>query len=427
MMVKLDLGCGSTKPDGFVGIDRYALPGVDIVADLDQSLPFRDHSIDFVLSSHGLEHVNSLQETMKEIYRICRHGAQVCIIAPYGQQSLDMANPLHKQVFNEHTPRFWTDSPTARLDPAEYQHPHAVNWGLATSDNSPVEMDFRCLRMEFFYFPEYRHLSQDEQRKARKKYLNVCDQIMYHLVVIKEPISEGDMKEMTKPMDYYEPPFIIIRKLQERSEFLEVEIGQLRELLAKREDDLNLFREKGKAITLEVDLFRHRKISRFVNRFFNKSDLQSDLLPTFLQLKDDSFIFNKNLKGFRLLPSKNLQRIPFVYYSLKLNRANLKGLLLAPIMDLPSRSGVLGIEIVSPANRVVAHSVVPASQINEGLPTRFDFSPIQDSDHGRFWLRVFVHDVDFPVRVLEWKKYSFFGLGPQQTRAFCGFLFENDE
>ena len=562
-MVRVDLGCGNRKPEGFIGVDRYALTGVDIVADLNQSLPFYDNSVDLVLSSHGLEHLSSLQETMKEIYRICRHGAQVCIIAPYGLESL--VSPFHKQIFNEHTPRFWTNIQTSAIDPADYFYPYIVGWGLAESDNSPAEVDFRCLRMEFFYFPEYRHLSQEEQRRARQKYLNVCDNVMYHLVVVKEPISEGDMEEITKRIEYYEPPGITIRKFQERSEslelalkrvqsmlelreaevvrvrgilaerekeledakaemelhrtrlnevvaqntdleaevvrvrgtlaerekeleyakaemelyrtrltevlaqskILEAEVVQVKEILNKRgrdleniqstlesreveirqirtvlttrdaeleearrtlqarESDLDLFKKKGNTISSELDLFRHRKVTRLVNRFLNKSDLKNNLLPTFLQLKDDSFMFTKNLKGFRLLPSKNLQRIPFVYYPLELNRSNLKGILVAPIMDFPSVNGVLGIEIVSPDGHIVAHSVVPASQINEVFPTRFDFSPIQNSDRGRFWLRVFVHHVDFPVRIFEWRKYDFLGLGSPQTRAFCGFLFEN--
>ena len=35
-------------------------------------------------------------------------GAQVCIVAPYYNQGLNLANPYHVQVFNEHSPRFWT-------------------------------------------------------------------------------------------------------------------------------------------------------------------------------------------------------------------------------------------------------------------------------------------------------------------------------
>jgi len=41
--VRVDLGCGATKQAEFVGIDRYALPEVDMVADLNQAASFRDH------------------------------------------------------------------------------------------------------------------------------------------------------------------------------------------------------------------------------------------------------------------------------------------------------------------------------------------------------------------------------------------------
>jgi len=679
-MVKLDLGCGASKPEGFIGVDRFALSGVDLIADLNHFLPIKDHSADLVLCSHSLEHVENLYETMKEIYRICRHGAQVCIIAPYGQQSLNLANPFHKQIFNEDTPRFWTNCTHTLIDPKEYHHPHAGgSWGLASSDNSPAEMDFRCLRMEFFYFPEYRYLSEEEQRSARKKYLNVCDQIIYHLVAIKKPTSEDDMEEIIKQMDYYEPPYITIRRYQERSEFLgnelkqakatlrsneserldlrnrledrerklrdalnkiqnlenemtqwrmrsfeeakryeeirkelelyktkmsqmemlrdtqEVELGQLRTLLYQREielgeakkkveaynekvaeiqrlnqkledeiaqfkerldaetgqlekirqekeaykeklkealeqnnrferfmvelrerlteegkrleevlkeveshkaklveaytqnkqienqlvqmkemlnlrerdlliaqsslknreteieqlksiltsreaelkethraleektNDLERFRNKGTVISSELDQFRHRKVTRLVDRFFNQSNLIDDVSPTFLQLKDDSFLFTNDLKGYRLLPSKNLQRVPFLHYPLDLDRKNLKAILLAPILDFPSENGFLGIEIVSPDGRIVSHSVISASQIDESLPTRFNFPPIQNSDQGRFWLRVFASQVDYPIRVLEWKRYGLWGFGRPRTKAFCGFLFENDE
>jgi len=83
----------------------------------------------------------------------------------------------------------------------------------------------------------------------------------------------------------------------------------------------------------------------------------------------------------------------------------------------------LGIELVSPANTIVAQSVMPCSAIDEQVPTRFVFPPIADSHQGRFWLRVFVRDVTGPVRLFEWRKYSLAGLGRLQTRAFCGFIF----
>jgi predicted nucleic acid-binding Zn-ribbon protein len=205
------------------------------------------------------------------------------------------------------------------------------------------------------------------------------------------------------------------------------DLEEARKLLQVHEGELERLREKGKSISSELDLLRHKKVIRLLNRVFNKSDLQNDLPAAFLQLKDDGYIFGKGLEGFKLLPGKNLQRVLFAHYPVELNRANLKGVLMAPILDFPSRNGVFGIEIVSLSGDIVAHSVIPSSQIDEAVPTRLDFSPIRDSDRGRFWLRVFVRDVDAPLRVLEWKKYGLLGVGSPQTRAFCGFLFENME
>src|SRR5262249_193825 len=156
--------CGTTKCPGFVGADRFSLRGVDVVVDLDLPLPFRSDSVDLVVMSHALEHVRDLLATLKEVYRICRHGARVCIVAPYSHQALNLANAVHKHSFNEHTPRFWTDSPHTLVEPSEYAHPHAPAWGLSRSDHGDPGVDFRCCVMEFFYFPEYRNLPSDERR-----------------------------------------------------------------------------------------------------------------------------------------------------------------------------------------------------------------------------------------------------------------------
>jgi hypothetical protein len=46
--VRVDLGCGSRKAPGFIGVDIFPAPGVDIVADLSVAFPFEDSSVDVV-------------------------------------------------------------------------------------------------------------------------------------------------------------------------------------------------------------------------------------------------------------------------------------------------------------------------------------------------------------------------------------------
>ena len=201
-MIGMDLGCGWNKQPELIGVDRYFCSGVDLIADINKGLPFSDDSVDLLFASHVLEHVDNLLATVKEVYRICRHGAQMCVLAPYSEQKLNQANPYHKCNFNEHTPRFWTYYEKTPISREEYCHPQAQQWGLSRSDNSDPGIDIRLVRIEYFYFPQYAGLSPDEQRRFRLERPDVCDQIMYHLIVWK---STGE--NQTKSFDEYVAEF----------------------------------------------------------------------------------------------------------------------------------------------------------------------------------------------------------------------------
>lgn len=193
--VRVDLGCGLSKRDGFVGIDRFPMPKVDIVCDIDQGLPLADDSVDYLVASHSLEHFESLPSVMSEIYRICKDRALVTIIAPYNDTRLNQANPYHLQRINEHTPRFLTSADTASVPQAEYSFPFAEAWGLGTSDNGDWTEDFRLLHMEFFYMPAYRGLDDGTKRDLRKAMSDICDQVAMQLLVVKSPITEQELRE----------------------------------------------------------------------------------------------------------------------------------------------------------------------------------------------------------------------------------------
>jgi exonuclease VII small subunit len=202
------------------------------------------------------------------------------------------------------------------------------------------------------------------------------------------------------------------------------ELEQARADLTQLRSESAELKHKARSLSEELDSFRHRRVIRLLRRLRDRSDLANDVSPEFQQLKDDSLIFTPTLKGYRLQPSVNLQRVPFRAYPLELNRPNLRAVLLVPHFDLFPEHGSFGIEVVSPAGQVVAQVTVPFSQVSLSHPTCFNFDPILGSDQGRHWLRVFVRDADSPVRLFEWRKYRLLGLGPLQTRAFCGFMFD---
>ena len=58
--VRLDLGCGPNKREGFIGVDVLKFGGkVDVIFDLGsgKKFPWKDDSVDEVHASHFVEHL----------------------------------------------------------------------------------------------------------------------------------------------------------------------------------------------------------------------------------------------------------------------------------------------------------------------------------------------------------------------------------
>jgi SAM-dependent methyltransferase len=99
--LKLDLGCGSCKKEGTIGIDILDQPGVDHVVNLQtEALPFSDQSVDYVYSSHCLEHLVDPTHVFAEVSRVCVDGAKLELWTPYAWENSAFIID-HKLFFNE--------------------------------------------------------------------------------------------------------------------------------------------------------------------------------------------------------------------------------------------------------------------------------------------------------------------------------------
>lgn len=97
----VDLGCGSNKRRGFIGVDIADGEGVDHVINFETGrLPFEDSSVDYIFSNHSFEHICSPQNVLREIVRVCKHGAIVEIWTPY-LKSNDAFLLGHHSFYNE--------------------------------------------------------------------------------------------------------------------------------------------------------------------------------------------------------------------------------------------------------------------------------------------------------------------------------------
>jgi SAM-dependent methyltransferase len=98
--VNIDLGCGQKKREGYIGVDALALPGVDIVHDLDVfPYPFEEGSAANVWMDNILEHVKDPLKVMEEGHRISADGATVVVSVPYFRSCYATIDPTHRNFF----------------------------------------------------------------------------------------------------------------------------------------------------------------------------------------------------------------------------------------------------------------------------------------------------------------------------------------
>jgi len=100
-MKKLHIGCGSDIKEGYVNLDFLKLLGVDVVHDLEKfPWPFEDDTFDEVYTAHTLEHLNNLENVLKELKRVCKNGAIIKIMASHFSCGVTYRDPTHKIFFS---------------------------------------------------------------------------------------------------------------------------------------------------------------------------------------------------------------------------------------------------------------------------------------------------------------------------------------
>lgn len=106
--LKIDIGCGPWKKEGFIGIDNYFGEGqwnvaggkkIDINYDLSKGVPFRDSTVEEVFAAHFLEHTD-LDFMLKEIHRVSKNNAKCEFIIPYANSAEGMF-PGHNVFLTE--------------------------------------------------------------------------------------------------------------------------------------------------------------------------------------------------------------------------------------------------------------------------------------------------------------------------------------
>jgi len=209
-----------------------------------------------------------------------------------------------------------------------------------------------------------------------------------------------------------------------RIDHLERQIEALNERIDELQQSNSKLRRSGTRLAHELDMFRQRRLVYWSDRFRNKFDAWFLMHPAFEQLKDDSALFHEDLHGYRLLPSHSLLRVPSLTYKIRLKRAALSAVQLAPIIDVPSAAGLLRLHIKDGSGNLLAESVSTIDGDYDEKPAVFEFESLGEKSLAELQFQVSAEGVDVPVRIFELKKFPCFGLRRAKRQLFAAYTFD---
>ncbi len=100
---KMNVGCGRNSIEGWINVDSADLPGVNIVADLEDvrlnPIELPDSTVGHFLLSHVIEHIHNSLYLMEELWRLALPDATAIIRVPHGASDDAWEDPTHVRPY----------------------------------------------------------------------------------------------------------------------------------------------------------------------------------------------------------------------------------------------------------------------------------------------------------------------------------------
>ena len=114
--MKINLGCGMDKQEGYINIDNRPEMEPDIIADI-LDMPFENDSVDEVRAFDVLEHIaiGSTIPAINEIFRVLKHDGIFQHHTPSTDGRGAFQDPTHVSFWNANSWFYFTDNKMRKL------------------------------------------------------------------------------------------------------------------------------------------------------------------------------------------------------------------------------------------------------------------------------------------------------------------------
>jgi len=94
--MKLEIGCGNNKKEGYFGIDIHQYEGVDLVQNVSEA-PWKieDSSCTEIYANQVIEHIPDLRLFFSEMYRVAKDGCKIRLTTPHYSSYNSWGDPTH--------------------------------------------------------------------------------------------------------------------------------------------------------------------------------------------------------------------------------------------------------------------------------------------------------------------------------------------
>jgi predicted SAM-dependent methyltransferase len=105
--MKLNVGCGTNKMDGYINLDYNPQVNPDVRRDIERGLPWNDETFDEINCEQVLEHIHDIVFVMSEFWRVLRKGGKLRISVPLVTGKWAFIDPTHIRYFVPESFNFW--------------------------------------------------------------------------------------------------------------------------------------------------------------------------------------------------------------------------------------------------------------------------------------------------------------------------------